>query len=661
MAAPIWITTKTNLGTVQHGVRFSRQVIASGTVNYTLQSGSLPAGVVLSTATGQISGVPFEQNYNSNNPVSTFTFVVRATNQDGDYADQTFKICLLSQELLLPKVFNQYHVRYITNFFQYQIPRGVVNGATNMYWRLDHGEMPPGGELYQNGSIEVMHSDRIAPFSASTFMKPTIAVLPEHVVDSFNEFARLKLSIPSDNDHQFVVALRSPTGPIQFSITVRITYLTITGLESWFTENSNYVVANTALTYVFMTTSDSDFITWDSAENLPDLANGAISDLDVRAKSNTGKQLTYALKPIDYGQLPLGLVFYTDGILAGRVGFRCHVDDPVNLPVNDDYEFIIRAKTLDTFTFTEKRFRLHINKVHNEPYVNVWVRSFPVVETRQKLETLLGNRVLFPDRLLYRKNDPWFGKPNELRFLFAPGLRVKTIDEYYQALEKNHYDKTLLLGEVKTAVAYDQNLRVQYEVVYLPIIDNLSKVTKSGETVSLSDSIDLRSQIKNFYWVNGNPTYIFTPNGLENMRNQLEQTIGYYNQGILPLWMTSPQPIMGKPGQYTPPIGFQQAIVLCYTIPKGSENIAYRLRRAKINFNDFRFEFDRYELDDNLTKTFDTSLTNFTGSTETVFDDGATKFEDSATRFNKVSDFVGGQGPGAGNKYLKFPKTGAFK
>jgi hypothetical protein len=284
-----------------------------------------------------------------------------------------------------------------------------------------------------------------------------------------------------------------------------------------------------------------------------------------------------------------------------------------------------------------------------------------VVETRQKLETLLKDRVLFPDRLIYRKNDPWFGKPNELRFLFAPGLRVKTIDEYYQALEKNHYDKTLLLGEVKTAVAYDQNLRVQYEVVYLPIIDNFSKTTKSGETVGLADTIDLRLQIKNFYWVNGNPTYAFTPNGLENMRNQLEQLIGYYNQGILPLWMTSPQPIMGKPGQYTPPIGFQQAIVLCYTIPRGAENIAYRLRRAKIYFNVFRFEFDRYELDDNLTKTFDTTLENFVGSTETVFDNGTTQFEDSATRFNRLSDFVGGQGPGAGNKYLKFPKTGAFK
>jgi hypothetical protein len=284
-----------------------------------------------------------------------------------------------------------------------------------------------------------------------------------------------------------------------------------------------------------------------------------------------------------------------------------------------------------------------------------------VVETRQKLATLLSDRVLFPDILMYRKNDPWFGKIDELRFLFAPGLRVKTIDEYYQALEKNHYDKTLLLGEVKTAVAYDQNLRVQYEVVYLPIIDNFAKVTESGETVGLPNSIDLRSQIKNFYWVNGNPTYTFTPNGLQNMRNQLEQSIGYYNQGILPRWMTSPQPIMGKPGQYTPPIGFQQAIVLCYTIPKGSENIVFRLRKAKINFNDFRFEFDRYELDDNLTKTFDTTLVNFVGSTETIFDNGTTIFEDTATRFNRVSDFVGGQGPGEGNKYLKFPKTGAFK
>ena len=206
-----------------------------------------------------------------------------------------------------------------------------------------------------------------------------------------------------------------------------------------------------------------------------------------------------------------------------------------------------------------------------------------------------------------------------------------------------------------------QNMKAKYEVVYVPIIDNYSKTDSTGITRNLPNTIDLQSSLENFFWVNGNPVYTFNPNGLENMRSQLETQVGYFNSGILPLWMTSPQPIPGRPGQFYPPIGFQQAIVLCYTIVGGSEVIAYRLRRAGVNFNEFRFEFDRYELDDNLTRNFDPTLDDYSTGTETVFDDSTTTFEEATTRFNRLTDFVGGQGPGVGNKYLKFPKTGAFR
>jgi hypothetical protein len=47
----------------------------------------------------------------------------------------------------------------------------------------------------------------------------------------------------------------------------------------------------------------------------------------------------------------------------------------------------------------------------------------------------------------------------------------------------------------------------------------------------------------------------------------------------------------------------------------------------------------------------------------TSFDNDITTFENGTTKFNYGTDYIlglTGTGPYVGNKYLKFPKTGAF-
>ncbi|NBW15963.1 MAG: hypothetical protein EBR82_49065 [Caulobacteraceae bacterium] len=73
LAIPVWVTTVMNVGTVS--VAYSQTLNATGATSYSVQSGTLPAGLSLNTSTGAITGTP------TTNGTSNLTF--RATNANG--------------------------------------------------------------------------------------------------------------------------------------------------------------------------------------------------------------------------------------------------------------------------------------------------------------------------------------------------------------------------------------------------------------------------------------------------------------------------------------------------------------------------------------------------------------------------------------------------
>jgi hypothetical protein len=93
---------------------------------------------------------------------------------------------------------------------------------------------------------------------------------------------------------------------------------------------------------------------------------------------------------------------------------------------------------------------------------------------------------------------------------------------------------------------------------------------------------------------------ILYPNSLVNMRQQLEDALGYVNNdSILPLWMTSQQPDGST-------LGFTPAWVICYTKPGYSTAIknniiAWQNTAEGIKFNAVQFTVDRFEVDKSLT------------------------------------------------------------
>jgi len=662
MGTPVWITTDTNIGTAQHYVPFVKAITASDTVNYSVVGGAMPSGLFLNSVTGVLSGVPVVDNPVANVPIFIFTFTIRATSSTGDYADKIFKLPIVFNNLFIPANPSQTRIRFSSDKFQYQINRGTVDTATNTYWRLEFGELPPNLVLYQNGTFEGVAPNAAVPLAREQFVNRTAPALAQLNQASWDSWLAGFLSTPHEFDYQFVLRLGNSTGATQLSVTVRILYVKIPAMAAWFVTNANYVTYDPNRYYTFVSVSDSDYINWETPADFGSVSNGSISDLSVVATSNLKKQIFYAIKPYFTSTLPQQLVLLDNGLISGRIAFKCYQDDPVNLPVNDDYYFTVRAINSDRFTYVERTFKLHVDRVNTVPYHNIWIRSFPTITERQNLNKILDNEIIFPSRLLYRNPDPWFSKTKHLRFLFAPGLNDSTMEEYNTALENNHYNKTLLFGDVQTAVCYDEHLRIRYEVVYLPVIDRLSTIEPgTHSTVGLPDVIDLRSQIKNYYFKDGQPYYIFKPNGLENMHHRLATSIGFYNQGIIPTWMTSVQPIPEKLGQFYSPPGFIHAVVLAYTIPGGSGVVAFRLKRAGVNFNNFKFEFDRYELDKKLSEDFSEPPSDLEEATS--FDNDITTFENGTTKFNYGTDYIlglTGTGPYVGNKYLKFPKTGAF-
>lgn len=247
-----------------------------------------------------------------------------------------------------------------------------------------------------------------------------------------------------------------------------------------------------------------------------------------------------------------------------------------------------------------KTFTVRVVRKYNKPYQNLYVRAMPPLEDRALIRDLLDNEEIFVPDYIYRPDDPNFGKSQQVTYYHAYGLAPDTLERYVASLYENHYMKPLVLGEIGTAQALDDQGNVVYEVVYSKVIDNL--VNDAGESVAkivnlpypIIDPTDGSTLITQVY-----------PNSLVDMRNQVIDVVGQISS-TLPTWMTSKQ----SNGRI---LGFTPAWVICYAKPGRSAQIAYYIStKFQQQLNQVDFMVDRYILDRTLSRNWDTDTQHWT-------------------------------------------------
>jgi hypothetical protein len=341
-----------------------------------------------------------------------------------------------------------------------------------------------------------------------------------------------------------------------------------------------------------------DIVEWHTDSDLGTLRIGEISELFVSATTPSNRVLNYRLEN-SAGTLPYGLKLTDDGLLSGRVSFETFRLDSGTTTFDENittfdrkFTFTIAAYDLLGLVYSTKTFTVSIIADSTRPYENLYIQVLPEREQRDLYASVINNVDIFPENYLYRSSDPWFGKNTMRRSLFLSGLNPEQVSNYISAMTLNHYWKNLYFGQVKTAQALDDNFNVRYEVVYLEILDRGVNADGLGPNLSVSLPSNSRN-ISTIY-----------PNSFPNMAERVADGIGYQNRGILPDWMTSRQ----TDGTV---LGFTRALVLCYTKPGKSKEIAYRVKLVQNTFQYVDFVIDRYEWDNSLSRSFDKSANTF--------------------------------------------------
>jgi hypothetical protein len=295
-----------------------------------------------------------------------------------------------------------------------------------------------------------------------------------------------------------------------------------------------------------------------------------------------------------------------------------------------------------------KTFSVVVNRAFNQPYENLYIQAMPPQNDRDLINNLLENTIAIPNELLYRADDPNFGRATRVVYNHAYGLTAATYIDYVSSLYLNHYWKNLVLGEIATAQALDPVTgAVLYEVVYSRIIDNL--VNSSGESVG--------KQVVIPYPINANDSTeinVVYPNSLINMRDQVIDVVGQ-TSNLLPLWMLSKQ----TDGRV---LGFTPAWVIAYVNPGQSGQVAYNIRtQLGTSLNLVDFQVDRYELDRALTHNWSPEYDQWEPQppAETTFDlspGPQTIFDGGSLRFITPVDIYLDSNTQDYDKYLVFPR-----
>lgn len=683
MAQPTWVTAAGSLGTYVPGkylhlTLFAKPPSAGSEVKYKLLNGSLPNGITLKSKNevGIVDGTPTLIPDDV-----TFTFTVRAYDAFNLIADRTFSIKILGslQPSFTTKAGNILTINDSTWVeFPLQYTQAAVASSTNI--TIATGVLPPGLELTRLGmimgyakppitdirnpttktysftvklendlgvatrtySITVLNQElkkakntRIPAILNNRPLSLNISnadnfygyyspdnVIPTLVSGSNFNFKIIGYDFENDPiDYEFIDLPPGITGYTQTGWINGSPTLGSTGLSDYdFSvrvkkRNKPSIVSNITKFKLRIIKNISTVINWVSPAKLGSINNNTISDLSIVATSSHA--LNYRLVS---GNLPPNLVLLPTGELAGKVANQ---PKSTLTPVGSSNTFTFEVEAYSKMfpaLIGRRTFTLNVTQYYAVPTETMYFKATPNLNDRAIIRDLLNNDTLIPYNYLYRPEDNNFGKASDVKFVQVYGINSSTIEKYISAINQNHYWRQIILGNLKTAVARDDNGNIIYEVVYSEIIDDL--VNNDGKSVakditlpkvidiSAGENIDSRTDIYTSYEIdlNANISYYDSassnlvkhvyPASFDNMRKQIASVLSEnYDSKLLPKWMSSQQ-LSGSI------LGFKSAWVICYTKPGYSETIKNNINNNwGHKLNQIYFLIDRYTVD--KSSTFD--------------------------------------------------------
>lgn len=551
--------------------------VSTNSVGFILMSGSLPPGLQLLDS-GRIVGYPKPPTLLNGSPTTvTYTFTIQLVSDLG-YDTGTYTITVHNQQLThsastrRPVVLNQsplvYPIDATDSLYTYYVKDGILpDFVTGSYF-----------------SFKIIGHD----FDGSDIRYRYFTLPPGLTGDTVTGWITGYPTLPAKGivKYKFNVSVEKANNPL------------INSGDTEFTVNIiNGVVQD---------------VSWVTSSDLGNINNGQISTLSVKANS---------VQPLQYiihsGHLPLNLTLLPNGDIVGRVA-----EQPTGSFITKGTEIYYIFQILAycpqyPLLKSIQEFKLKVTFTHDIPLENVYIKALCDVKGRKVIQSLLTDETIIPTEMLYRPADPYFGKAIDVRYIHAYGLYSTNTDTYIQAM-KNHYERKIVLGDIKTAVARDENFVSMYEIVYSEIVDDL--VNQNGtsipnqivwpKNIPLNQGVyNINNATINVSQTNYNissalqTVRYLNPESLPNMRSELVAEVGQGSElAVLPRWMISQQ----ADGNV---IGYKPVWIICYVLPGYAETVKNNIvNNWSHRLNEIDFTIDRYIIDKSYSYNYNNRL-----------------------------------------------------
>jgi hypothetical protein len=188
-------------------------------------------------------------------------------------------------------------------------------------------------------------------------------------------------------------------------------------------------------------------------------------------------------------RLPPDLELLNTGEISGRLAFES-TESIAASEETRSYVFSVQAYSTEFPEISAiRQFTLTTYQKYYLPYDNIYIKALLSMDDRYKINTLIHNGNLIPPEYVYRPDDSYFGVADSVVYQHIFGVPSVAADDFFQtyidAVQINHYWRNITLGEIKTAVARNENNEIIYEVVYSQVIDDLV----NNQNVSISKEI----------------------------------------------------------------------------------------------------------------------------------------------------------------------------